>query len=309
MGLLPLGVIAQNQPPIQPPSNFHMTGAPGQTPPPAPPMPEKSKLSYAIGMYFGNNITNSIKRGELEVDTTTVLEAITAVVNGKPTTMTETEMTSVMNQLKAAMQPRLAAQREAQQKKLEQEAIESKAKGEAYLAEYAKAAGVKTMPDGLEYKVIKEGDGAMPKENDMVVVNYRGTLVDGTEFDRHDGFRTPLRGGIITGWQKILPMMKVGSKWQVAIPSALAYGPRGRPPKIPGNSALVFDMELVSITPGAPAAPPAASGASAPKADAGTPGAPVVSGQIIKVPSADELKKGAKIEVINSGQTNAATTQ
>jgi FKBP-type peptidyl-prolyl cis-trans isomerase len=311
MGLLPLGVIAQtNKPQIQlQPPNFAAPGAAGQKPPaPAPEMPEKGKLSYAIGMFFGKNITNSIEHGELVVDTNTVLAAISDVVHGAPTKLTEAELTSVMNQLKAAMQPRMAAQREAQRKKMEEETAASKAKGDAFLAQFAKSPGVKTLPDGLEYKIIKEGTGPIAKDTDTVTVNYRGTLIDGTEFDHHDGFTTPVKGRIIPGWQKILAVMNVGTKLQVAIPSALGYGPRGSPPKIPGNSTLVFDMELTSITPGPPAPPPGAPSATS-KPTAASSGTPVVSGEIIKVPSADELKKGAQIEVIKSGQTNVANTK
>jgi len=293
MGLLPLTVIAQTNKP----QSTAPTGAMGvPSKPPSTEMPEKGKLSYAIGMYFSSNITNGIKHGNLSVDTNTVLEAIKDVLTGKPTRLSEAEVTEVMNQLRAAMQAKQKA-----------EAEEAKTKGEAYLAQFAKSPGVTTLSNGLEYKVIKAGDGAMPKENDTVTVAYKGTLSDGTEFDHNDNFKTSLKGRVITGWQKILPLMKVGSEWQVAIPSALGYGPRGMPPKIPGNSALIFDLELKSVTPG-PATPPPTPGAqpSASKPAASTPNTPVVSGQIIKVPSADELKKGAKIEVINSGQTNTA---
>jgi FKBP-type peptidyl-prolyl cis-trans isomerase FklB len=296
MGLLPLGVIAQTNTP-------QTTAAPGQPPgvmaipskPPSVEMPEKSRLSYSIGMYFARQITNSIKRGDLTVDNDDVIAAITDVLTGKPTRLTEKEVAAVFDQLKGAMQF----------KKMAKDA-EDKAKGEAYLTQFAKDAGVTTLPNGLEYKVITEGTGPMPMATDSVTVAYRGTFIDGTEFDRNDNFPTPLKGGIIQGWQKILPMMKVGSKWQVAIPSALGYGPRGKPPKIPGNAVLVFDLELKSITPGAPTSPPVSS---APPSTPPASTAPVVSGEIIKVPSADELKKGAKIEVIQAGQTNAVNSQ
>jgi FKBP-type peptidyl-prolyl cis-trans isomerase FklB len=291
MGLLPLGVIAQSAAPsAMPPGAFNL-----QPTPTSVEMPPKDKLSYAVGMYFANNIANSIKRGNIDVDTNTVLQAITDVISGKPTRLSEKELTEVMNQFKAAMQ---AKQR--------QQAEEAKAKGDAFLAQFAKAPGVTTLSNGLEYKVIKDGDGAMPTESDTVTVAYRGSLIDGTEFDHNDNFKTPVKGRTIQGWQKILPLMKVGSKWQVAIPSSLGYGPRGMPQRIPGNSVLLFDMELKSITPG-PAmstAPPAAYKPAAP-----APSTPVVSGEIIKVPSADELKKGAKIEVIKAGQTNVVNPQ
>jgi FKBP-type peptidyl-prolyl cis-trans isomerase len=294
IGLLPLGVIAQpNQPPtMAPPSGMVMPSKP--SPPPAE-MPEKSKLSYAVGMYFGGNITNSIKRGELDLDISTVLAAITDVINGKPTHMTDKEMSAVLNQYKAARQA---------QRKAEDEA--AKVKSEAFLAQFAKSPGVISLPNGLEYKVIKEGSGAMPTENDNVNVAYRGTLSDGTQFDRNDNFTTPLKGRIIQGWQQMLTLMKVGSKVQVAIPPSLGYGSRGMPPRIPGNSVLVFDLELKSIAPAAPvisSAPPLASRTALQQQQP----TPVVSGQIIKVPSAEEMKKGAKIEVIDSSQTNTAT--
>ncbi len=285
MGLLPLYGIAQtNQPPTMhaTPPGMAMTPA---NPPPAV-MPEKGRLSYAIGMYFGNSITNSFKRGGVEVDTNTVLDAIKDVVTGKPTRLTHAEQEEVLKQLRAALQAKQQA-----------EAEEAKVKGEAFLAQFAKSPGVITLSNGLEYKVIKAGDGAMPQPTDTVTVAYRGTLIDGTEFDSNANFKTSVNGRIIAGWQKILPLMKVGSKWQVAIPSGLGYGLRGSPPKIPGNSVLVFDLELNSVTSGPPIPPPN-------RANAAAPTTPVVSGQIIKVPSAEELKKGAKIEVIDTNKTN-----
>jgi hypothetical protein len=153
----------------------------------------------------------------------------------------------------------------------------------------------------------------MPKPTDTVTVAYKGKLVDGTVFDQNEHLTKPL-AGVIKGWSAILPMMKTGSKWEVAIPSELAYGPRGFAPKIGPNSALIFDMELLSISPPGPAASPANSTPLPPSAFAPHPGPPappgttttaVTGSQIIKVPSAEELKKGAKIEVI----TNAPSGQ
>jgi FKBP-type peptidyl-prolyl cis-trans isomerase len=309
-GLLPIGLFAQPQiqpqhaPVGAPPMRMNaMPGGPMATP---PPMPEKSKLSVAIGMYFGRSITNSVKRGELDIDNALMLKTIEDVINGKPAPMTEMEVQATLNQLKAAMQPRMAARQAAERQKAEQEGEQAKAKGDAFLVQFAKDPTVKKTAEGMEYKVLKEGAGPMPTANDTVTVNYRGTLIDGTEFDHNNGFTHSLRGGLITGWQKIMPLMKVGSKWEVAIPPALAYGPRGFPPKIAPNSVLIFDLELTGITPGAPVpTPPAPPG----KPTAQASSANVVSGEIIKVPSADELKKGAKIEVIKPGQTNVVNGQ
>lgn len=290
IGLAPLCALAQST--SKPPPNIHINTRPG---PISTNMPDKEKLSYAIGMYFGRYITNSFKRADVEVDTNTVLQVIGDVILNKPTRMTEDEVRAVFEQLKAAKTAE-NARKEA----------ETKAKGDAFLAQFAKSPGTKSTPEGVEYKVIKEGAGPNPGPTDMVTVNYRGTLIDGTEFDRHDGFTTAIHGGIITGWQKILPLMKVGSKFQVVIPPRLAYGPQPRP-KIPGNSVLIFDMEMTAIKPGAPALPPITSGpppGPRPGPAATASSTPVVSGEIIKVPSAEELKKGAKIEVI---KTNTPT--
>ena len=137
--------------------------------------------------------------------------------------------------------------------KNKKEVEKNKKEGDAFLAENKKKEGVKTTATGLQYKVIKEGTGAMPAATDTVTVRYRGSLINGTEFDnseKHGGPGTvtfPI-GGVIPGWTEALKMMKVGSKWQVFIPAKLAYGERGRP-GIPPNSTLIFEVELISIKP------------------------------------------------------------
>jgi FKBP-type peptidyl-prolyl cis-trans isomerase FklB len=180
--------------------------------------------------------------------------------------------------------------------------MEEKKQGEDFLAKTAKEEGVKSLPDGLEYKVVKDGSGDHPKSNDVVHVKYKGTLIDGTEFDHNDDAKLSLMG-VVQGWREALPMMKPGSEWQLYIPSDLGYGPRGRMPKIPPNSVLVFDIELLSFE--APPAPPM------PKPTTSTAGGTnqVVSGEIIKVPSAEGLKHGEKIEVIKPGETNVVDTK
>jgi len=261
MGLLPLGVFAQTN---KPQSTVAPTALPGNVrmAPPQPTtvteMPDKGKLSYSIGMFFAKNITNSIKRGDLSVNNEDIIAAISDVLNGKTPRLSEKEVTAVFDQLRKAMVS----------KKAEEETV-NKAKGEAYLAQFAKTPGVTTLPGGLEYKVIKEGDGPRPTENDTVTVADRGTLIDGTEFDHTDSFTTPIKGGIISGWRSVLPLMKTGSKWQVVIPSSMGYGPRGRPPKIPANATLIFEMELKSVTPGAAPSHPPVSAAPPPPHRAG----------------------------------------
>jgi FKBP-type peptidyl-prolyl cis-trans isomerase len=310
--LLALNASAQPAPPTPPAAKAPPSPAPGQsTAPRMPPglmnpgqpatpavMPSKDKLSYAIGF----NVASTIKRDELDVDVDTLATAMKDVLGGKPTRFDEKEVREIMTQFSSAMRAEQAAKREKQM-------TENKVKGEEYLAKNGKAPGVTTLTNGLQYKVIKEGTGPMPKPTDTVTVAYTGKLIDGTEFDHNDHFPTPVTGRTIKGWSEILPLMKTGSKWEVTIPSDLAYGARGGP-KIGPNSVLVFDMELLSIAAPAPAAtnPGAPGAAQAPHPAPPMPPSsttPVVSGQIIKVPSAEELKKGAKIEVI----TNAPNSQ
>ncbi|HEY3862165.1 MAG TPA: FKBP-type peptidyl-prolyl cis-trans isomerase [Verrucomicrobiae bacterium] len=305
------GLVALNasaQPPQQQPRPSvppALTGPPRtipNRPPPEPaaptPMPSADKLSYAIGMSIANNI----KHDQLDLDIDTLAIAMKDVLGNKPTRITEAELKDTMMQFQKAM-PTWVADK-------------NKAAGEAYLAKNGKVPGVTTLPDGLEYKVMKEGAGPKPLPTDSVVVNYKGSLTDGTVFDQRDGFKTKVTGQTIPGWTAILPLMNTGSKWEVTIPSAMAYGMRG-PRSIGPNSVLIFEMELVSIAPPEPAAPPKASNAppispvfrpsasGTPPIPPGVGATPVVSGQIIKVPSAEELKKGAKIEVITNAPSGS----
>jgi FKBP-type peptidyl-prolyl cis-trans isomerase len=169
----------------------------------------------------------------------------------------------------------------------EEQAVKNKAEGEAFLATNKDNPGVVALPDGLQYKVITGGTGAVPTVADTVTVNYSGKLLDGTEFDssykRGQPASFPVTG-VIHGWTEALTQMKAGSKWQLFIPPDLAYGPQGRP-GIPPNAVLIFEVELLSTQ-----TPPSATPAP--------PSAPPLTSDIIKVPSADEMKKGAKIEVI-----------
>jgi FKBP-type peptidyl-prolyl cis-trans isomerase FklB len=143
---------------------------------------------------------------------------------------------------------------QAQQKKdMEKQAAVAKKNldaGQAFLEANKKKEGVVTLPSGLQYKVVTEGKGKQPKSTDTVVAHYRGTLINGTEFDssyqRNEPATFPV-GGVIKGWQEALPLMKEGAKWQVYIPSDLAYGPRGAGGDIGPNEVLIFDIELLSV--------------------------------------------------------------
>ena len=239
---------------------------------------DKEKASYAIGMYFGNQI----KRGNMDVDVETINNAMHDVLAGKTLKLTDPQAQEAIRNYQMAEQKRVADK--------------NKTEGEAFLAANKTKPGVKThevkVSDGstveMQYKVITEGTGEIPKSNDVVQVNYKGTLISGKEFDsstKHNPPGQPSKmalNRVVRGWTEALEMMKVGSKWELYLPAALAYGDRGFPPDIAPGAALIFEMELVGIEP--PAPPPA-------------PAQPLTS-DIIRVPSAEELKKGAKIEVL-----------
>lgn len=240
---------------------------------------QKSKVSYSLGVSYGK----FLKQQDFDPDFEVFKRAVRDVLDGKPTAMTDQEM----------RQTQMDFQREARAKSEEKRKVEgakNKQIGDKFLAENKTKEGVKTFASGLQYKVLKEGTGPKPQTNEIVKAHYRGTFIDGTQFDssydRGAPFETSTHA-VIKGWTEALMNMPTGSKWMLYVPSELAYGefPRGN---IPPNSVLIFEMELLEIKP-APAPTPV------------TQSAPVTS-DIIKVPSAEELKKGAKIEVIKPDQ-------
>ena len=198
----------------------------------------KQKSSYAIGMDIGSNF----KRQEIDVEPKALLAGIADALAGKPQ-MTDAEAKQVLNELRS----QLMAKGEAKQK----EASEKNQKeGEKFLAENKKKEGVKTTASGLQYKVLKPGSGRTPKTTDTVKVHYHGTLIDGSVFDSSVERGEPATFGVtqvIPGWTEVLQLMKEGDKWQVYVPSQLAYGPQSPSPKIGPNSTLIFDVELLSI--------------------------------------------------------------
>ena len=215
---------------------------------------QKEKLSYAIGM----NIGASMKKDGLDIDPAILTRAMKDALSGAKPQMTEEEARSVITTFRNEM----IAKKQAEEKKISDE---NKQAGEQFLAANKSKEGVVTLPDGLQYKVIKQGDGPKPTAADTVVTNYRGTLINGTEFDssykRGEPTTFPV-GQVIKGWTEALQLMPVGSKWQLFIPANLAYGERSPGGEIGPNSTLIFDIELLSIkekekpqaAPGAPQA-------------------------------------------------------
>ena len=209
----------------------------------------KDKLSYSIGM----NIGKSLKRDNVDVDTAILLRAIQDVLGGGNLLITDQEAQSILNNLQSDL-------RKKQEQEMQQVAETNKKEGDAFLAANKTKEGVVALPSGLQYKILQEGTGPKPTPADSVTVNYRGTLINGTEFDSSFKRGQPASfsvGQIIKGWTEALLLMPVGSKWQLFIPPDLAYGPRQAGPTIGPNSTLVFEVELLSIQP-KPAAAPAA---------------------------------------------------
>jgi len=200
---------------------------------------QKDKVSYSIGMSIGG----SLKFQGAEVDIDLVAKGIKDSLSTNKTLLTQQEMQDILR----------VWQTEIRSKRMEQQKVEgekNKQAGEAFLAANAKKEGVITLPSGLQYKVLAAGAGKTPASNDVVKAHYKGTLIDGTEFDssytRGQPFTTPVNR-VIPGWTEALTKMKVGDKWQLVIPGSLAYGERGMPPKIGPNAVLIFEMELLGI--------------------------------------------------------------
>jgi len=196
---------------------------------------DKQKFSYAIGYQVGQQL----KGDGLDVDAKALSQAILDVINGDSPKLTVEEMQGVMTKYQE--------KRTAQQSAVGERNL---AKGKSFLEENKGKDGITALDNGMQYKVITKGTGKQPKASDTVTVHYRGTLIDGTEFDssysRNEPATFPL-GNVIKGWQEILPLMKTGSKWQIFIPSDLAYGARGAGASIGPNETLIFEIELVSI--------------------------------------------------------------
>jgi FKBP-type peptidyl-prolyl cis-trans isomerase FklB len=200
---------------------------------------QKEKTSYSIGMSIGK----SLKADGLDVAIDSIARGIKDTLSGGKTLLSEDEYQATL----AALQSDLMKKRSEAANKI---ADRNKKEGEAFLAANGKKEGVVTLPSGLQYKVLKAGNGKSPAIDNTVETHYRGTLIDGTEFDssykRGQAVTFPV-SGVIPGWIEALQKMKVGDKWQLFVPSNLAYGERGAGAQIGPNAALIFEVELISI--------------------------------------------------------------
>jgi FKBP-type peptidyl-prolyl cis-trans isomerase FklB len=259
LGLLACGARAQQAPakapaapPAKAPAAAPAQSTAGQTPAQAPSLApgfktQKEKVSYAIGMEMGKGV----KVQGIDVDPTIMMQGLKDGLSGAKPQMSEEELRQVITSLQQEI-------RQKQMQAYEAAATENKTKGEAFLAENAKKDGVVALPDGLQYKVLTAGQGEKPVESDTVLCNYKGTFLDGTEFDSSAKAGKPVPfelKNVIPGFREVLQLMPVGSKWQVFVPSNLAYGERGAAGGAIGpNATLIFEVELVSIQDAAPAA-------------------------------------------------------
>ena len=229
---------------------------------------EKDKLSYTIGVDIGK----TLQRIPAELNQSALTQGITDVLGNKPKALTDAELQQVMQ----AFQQKLAQQREEQmvqkQKDNKVTAEKNKAEGKKFLDSNSKQPGVTTLADGLQYKVVKSGSGDKPKDTDVVEVNYRGTLIDGKEFDSSAKNGGPVSfpvNEVIKGWSEALKLMPVGSKWQLYLPPELAYGDEGEGDDIAPGSTLVFEVELLGIKKDNNQAPNQAPAQGSPKSQYG----------------------------------------
>ena len=231
---------AQNAPAAQAPT---APEAPAAKPPAAQaPSPFKTpteKRSYALGVEYGSQLRSN----SVEIDTDLFIKGFKDAILGGKTLLTEQDARAAVTELSAEQKRKMTEARTA-------EAAKNKKDGEAFLAENKTKEGVVTLPSRLQYKILKTGEGKKPTAEDTVVCNYRGTLLNGTEFDsshkRNQPITFPVKG-VIKGWTEALQLMPVGSKWQLFIPSDLAYGERGVGMTIGPNATLIFEVELLSI--------------------------------------------------------------
>ncbi len=197
------------------------------------------KQSYALGMVFGQQIAGSLAQASVEINHEILLRALSDTITQQDTLLTQQELEAF-----------LQAEQQKQIEEAQVVASAAKTSGDEFLAEFARKEGVMKTESGIYYIEMIAGEGAQPSATDTVKVHYKGTLKDGTEFDSSYSRGTPAEfpvNGVIQGWQEVLPMMKEGSKWEVAIPSDLAYGERGAGANIGPNEPLVFEIELLEI--------------------------------------------------------------
>ena len=196
-------------------------------------------------MNIGSGLGANLKKQSVDVDSTLVSQGLKDAMSGGKTRLTQEEAQTVLTDVQNEV-------RKQQQEKAQQAGAANKTEGEAFLAANKSKDGVVTLPSGLQYKILTAGTGPKPTASDSVKCNYRGTLINGTEFDSSYKRGQPATfgvGQVIKGWTEALQLMPVGSKWQLVVPASLAYGERGAGAEIGPNATLIFEVELLSIEP------------------------------------------------------------
>lgn len=205
----------------------------------------KDKFSYALGMNIGTGLGSNLKKQSVEFDPKLVAQGLQDALSSSKTRLTEQEAQAVLQEVQTEI-------RKEMKEKADKADAANRAEGEAFLAANKSKEGVVTLPSGLQYKILSQGTGPKPAATDTVVCNYKGTLINGTEFDssykRGQPATFPVTG-VIKGWTEALQLMQVGSKWQLFVPSSLAYGDRGAGAEIGPGATLIFEVELLSIQP------------------------------------------------------------
>lgn len=200
---------------------------------------DAEKLGYAIGYQVGANLIHNLKRDDMDIDVKALTQAIEDVLSQNEPKLSAAERQQAVQNYRAMINKRRA-----------ELADKNKQAGNKFLAENKTKEGVKETESGLQYRIVTAGQGKQPQGTDTVVVHYRGTLLDGNEFDssykRNKPATLPL-SGVIKGWQEALPLMKEGAKWELFIPPELAYGTRGSGGRIGPNQTLVFEVELLEV--------------------------------------------------------------
>ena len=202
----------------------------------------KDKFSYALGMNIGNGYKQGLEKQSVEFDANLIAQGVKDALSGAKTRLTDEEAKAVLTEVQTEVNKQ-------RQQKMKEASDKNKTEGEAFLAANKSKEGVVTLPSGLQYKILTAGIGPKPTASDQVVCNYRGTLINGTEFDSSKSGKPATFGvgQVIKGWTEALQLMPIGSKWQLFIPSSLAYGERGGPGGAIGpNEALIFEVELLS---------------------------------------------------------------
>ena len=208
----------------------------------------QARLGYAVGLRIGERIAADFKSEHPDIPPAALARGLADAVRGVAPAIPDPEIRKALEQFDAMMQKR----GEAFAKRMQETALANLAKAKDFLRSNATKKGIVVLPSGLQYEVLAAGTGPQPTLDDVVSTHYRGTHLDGSEFDATDPAGEPASfpvRGVVPGWQEALPLMKVGSRWRLFVPPDLGYGEEGSPPVIEPNEVLVFEIELVRIAP------------------------------------------------------------